>query len=590
MHTQKTNSDKDNTSFKDIISLSMLLKKVNPKYRLLTIGLVFGILGTISQLIVPKIIQIIVNQISTGIQPVMLIMIITSFILSIIFSSVSSISLSFFGEDVIAKLRNFFWNKIIKLPISYFDNIKSGELNSRLVNDTSQIKELVAGAFPELINSLLQFFGAIMIMFIMDWKMTAIMLATIPLIMVTVLPFMKKSSHIGLQRQDKLSEFSGISNETIQEIRLVKSSNAEPYESKNGYQLIISLYKTGLKESIYDSIVGPIVSAFMLAVIVGILAYAAIRVMNGTMTIGTMVSFLMYLFQIIAPITSITDFFTVFSKTVGSTKRICEVLEEPEEISISGKRMKNNYNVDNSILKMSNIGFSYENQKPVLKNINITATPNKTIAFIGPSGSGKTTIFNLFERFYEPTEGIITIGGQNIKDLDIHEWRSKIGFVSQESSIMSGTIRHNLVYGLDTHKFSDAKLWQVLKLAYADNFVKEMEHGLDSEIGANGIKLSGGERQRISIAHAFLRNPKILMLDEATASLDSESEFMVQQALHSLMQRRTTLVIAHRLSTIIDADVIYFINHGEVIDSGSHKELLKRLPIYKEYVHRQFKS
>ena len=211
------------------------------------------------------------------------------------------------------------------------------------------------------------------------------------------------------------------------------------------------------------------------------------------------------------------------------------------------------------------------------------------MAFAGPSGGGKSTIFSLIERFYKPSSGKITIGNQDIDEISLENWRKQIGLVGQSSAVMPGTIRENLLYGLD-REVTDKELWNALEMAYAKQFVSEMDDQLDTQIGERGIKLSGGQRQRIAIARAFLRNPKILMLDEATASLDSESEAMVQKALSSLMKDRTTLVIAHRLSTIVDADKIYFIDHGTVSGSGTHDELVKSTPLYAEYVHNQFKK
>ncbi|WP_146627059.1 ABC transporter ATP-binding protein, partial [Oenococcus oeni] len=219
--------------------------------------------------------------------------------------------------------------------------------------------------------------------------------------------------------------------------------------------------------------------------------------------------------------------------------------------------------------------------------VSFEAKPNTIVAFAGPSGGGKSTIFQLLERFYQPDQGTINIGNHNIENISLNSWRSQIGFVSQDSSIMAGTIRDNLTYGLKK-EFSDERLWEVLQLAYADKFVDNMPKKLDTQVGERGVKVSGGQRQRLAIARAFLRNPKILMLYEATASLDSESEAMVQRALEQLMKNRTTLVIAHRLSTIVDADKIYFIEHGEVTGSGTHQELLKSHELYAEYVSEQF--
>lgn len=253
----------------------------------------------------------------------------------------------------------------------------------------------------------------------------------------------------------------------------------------------------------------------MMLLFLGILGYGAIRVMNGSLTMGALVSFLMNLFQIMSPVIIISQFFNELSKTNGSTQRI----NEPEEIA----QDEQNVDITNKELKFEHVDFSYEDGKPILHDINVQAKPNTVVAFAGPSGGGKSTIFSLIERFYKPTAGEITIGGENIDEISLENWRKQTGLVGQNSAVMPGTIRENLLYGLE-REVSDDELWQALDMAYAKNFVQEMDDQLDTQIGERGIKLSGGQRQRIAIARAFLRNPKILMLDEATASLDSESE------------------------------------------------------------------
>lgn len=502
------------------------------------------------------------------------------FIGGLIVGALSGLILGIFGEDVVAKLRKTLWQKLLHLPVKYFDNTKTGEISSRLVNDTSQVKNLLANTLPNAVTSLLQFFGALVIMMAMDWQMTLIMFIAVPLVVVALLPIMQQSRKIGRKRQDELANFSSDSTSVLSEIRLVKSSNGEPKELNVGSNRISSLYDIGVKEAFINSLTQPIINMMML-LFLGILGYGAIRVMNGSLTMGALVSFLMNLFQIMSPVIIISQFFNELSKTNGSTQRI----NEPEEIA----QDEQNVDITNKELKLEHIDFSYEDGKQILHDINVQAKPNTVVAFAGPSGGGKSTIFSLIERFYKPTAGEITIGGENIDEISLENWRKQIGLVGQNSAVMPGTIRENLLYGLE-REVSDDELWQALDMAYAKNFVQEMDDQLDTQIGERGIKLSGGQRQRIAIARAFLRNPKILMLDEATASLDSESEAMVQKALSSLMKDRTTLVIAHRLSTIVDADTIYFIDHGTVSGSGKHEELIKSTPLYAEYVKNQFKK
>ncbi|MFC6181667.1 ABC transporter ATP-binding protein [Lactiplantibacillus daowaiensis] len=569
----------------DLRGFLRLIRQTKPRYWQLWIGLLLGMIATGFQLIVPKFAQTLINGFSHGINHTLLLAVIGLFVASAVISALSGTLLGIFGENVVANLRQTLWQKLVRLKVSYFDDVKTGEMTSRLVNDTTQIKDLLANSFPQMVTSLLQLFGALVIMLLMDWKMTAIMFIAVPLLLLLMLPIMSQSSKVGRQRQDALATFSGATDETLSEIRLVKSSNAESYETTTGFGQIKKLYQIGLKEAIYDSVAGPIMTAGMLALFVGVLVYAAARVAAGTMTMGTLVSFLMYLFQIVGPAGTLAQFFTTLSKANGSTERVRDLLQEPEEALTTGETKS----VTNQTLAMQHVDFGYEDGQPVLKDVNFEAKPNTVVAFAGPSGGGKSTIFGLLERYYQPSTGQVTIGGQNVADLNLSDWRSQIGYVSQDSAIMAGTIRHNLTYGFD-REFSDAELWHALQLASADQFVKAMTDGLDTQVGERGVKVSGGQRQRLAIARAFLRDPKILMLDEATASLDSESEAMVQKALGELMKGRTTLVIAHRLSTIVDADQIYFIEAGQVSGHGTHQELMDSLPLYRDYVKIQFKA
>ena len=574
---------KHSFSFQDFFKL---INHVHPKYWQLVVGTLAGLIATGANLIVPQFAQRIINNFKhLNINLVIITGIV--FFGGVIISALSGYILGVFGEHVVSKLRDNLWARLLKMPVSYFDNTSTGEISSRLVNDTSQVKNLLANTLPNAITSLLQFFGAVVIMFMMDWQMSLIMVLAVPLVIFVLLPFMRLSGKIGRARQDELAKFSSESTNVLSEIRLVKSSNSEKKELATGTKRIAKLYAIGVKESWINSLMQPISNMLMMILVIGILTYGAIRVMQGTLTMGALISFLMYLFQLMGPVIIISQFFNELAKTSGSTERIGEMLNEPIEVSADNQKV----DIAGKELKLQNVSFSYEKGKQILHDINVSAKPNTVVAFAGPSGGGKSTIFSLIERFYKPTSGKITIGGQNIEEIDLTDWRKQIGLVGQNSSVMPGTIRENLVYGLG-RKVSDDELWHVLKMAYADKFVKGAEDGLETQIGERGVKLSGGQRQRIAIAiaRAFLRDPKILMLDEATASLDSESEAMVQKALASLMKNRMTLVIAHRLSTIVDADKIYFIDHGTVSGSGTHDELVKSTPLYAEYVHNQFKK
>lgn len=546
-------------------------------------GILLGFISMGANLFVPQLAQKLINNFKS-ISLTLAILTVVIFIAGLITSALSGLLLGIFGENVVSKLRKQLWQKLLKMPVKYFDDVKTGEISSRLVNDTSQVKDLLASTLPNAMTSLLQFVGALVIMLAMDWRMTLLMFVAVPLVILVMLPVMNQSRKIGRVRQDELAKFASDSTDVLGEVRLVKSSNGEEHELAKGNRRIDNLYHVGRKEALINSVTQPITNMLMMIMFLGILGYGAIRVMNGAMTMGALVSFLMYLFQIISPIVVISQLFNNMAKTSGATERIQQILTEPEEFVAD----KDEKDIVSAPLKFENVDFTYEEGKPVLQDVSFETQPNAVVAFAGPSGGGKSTIFSLIERFYQPTGGKILIGEENIENVDLAKWREQIGLVSQDAAVMPGTIRDNLTYGL-RREASDEELWDALRMAYADGFVSEMEDQLETEIGERGIKLSGGQRQRIAIARAFLRDPKILMLDEATASLDAESEAMVQKALGDLMQGRTTLVIAHRLSTIVDADKIYFIENGTVSGAGTHQELLKTTPLYAQYVKDQFK-
>lgn len=563
----------------DMKAFMRLIRQTKPAYWQLGLGLGLGVIATGIQLAVPHFAGDLINGFGKSIDKTLLVSVIGMFILSAVISALSGTVLGIFGENVVSRLRNTLWDKLIRLRVAYFDETKAGEMTSRLINDSTQIKDLLANSFPRMITSLLTVVGALTLMVLKDWRMTAIMALAIPLVMLVMLPVMRQSHKVGRDRQNSLADFNGAAGETLSEIRLVKSSNAEPFETEKGHTTIQSLYKIGLREAVYDSVAGPLMTAVMMGLFVGVLAYGAHRVSQGTMTMGTMFSFLMYLFQLLGPSATLGQFFSDLAKASGSTERVQALLAEPEEDLTSGVDV----DVEGQTLAMSHVDFAYDDSKKILSDVSFEAQPNTVVAFAGPSGGGKSTIFSLLERYYTPTAGEIMIGNHDVSDVNLANWREQIGFVSQDSAIMAGTIRHNLTYGL-TGEYSDDDLWRVLGLAFAEKFVRDMPAGLDTEVGERGVKVSGGQRQRLAIARAFLRDPKILMLDEATASLDSESEAMVQKALESLMKGRTTLVIAHRLSTIVDADKIYFIEQGTVSGAGTHKELVANHELYREYV------
>lgn len=563
---------------------SLILSTKIPKLAL-TIGLTASLLTTLAGLLVPVLTKNLVDGFSVASLSVpLMIGIGAAFITQAVINGISIYLLSFVGQKIVARLRERMWVKLIRLPVSYFDKQSSGENVSRVVNDTSVVRELITSHFPQFITGIISIIGAIIILLIMDWKMTLLMLISVPVTIAIMTPLGKQMAKISRGLQNETATFTGSIQQTLSEIRLMKSSTAEQHEETKGINGIEKLLSFGLKEARITALIAPIMYLVIMMVIVMIIGYGGMRVANGTMSTGSLVAFLLYLFQIIFPITSFAMFFTQLQKAKGATERIIDILNLPLEEGQQGVEM----DITNKSIHVKNVSFRYNDEEPVLENISFDAEPGEMIAFAGPSGSGKTTMFGLLERFYEPTVGEIFIGDTPISQLSLTTWRSQIGYVSQESAMMAGTIRENLCYGLeDGGTISDERLWEVTKMAYADEFIQSFPNGLDTEVGERGVKLSGGQRQRIAIARAFLRDPKILMMDEATASLDSQSEGIVQQALTRLMEGRTTFVIAHRLSTIVDADKIIFIEKGEVTGIGTHQELTQSHDLYREFAEQQ---
>ncbi|MBM7585569.1 ATP-binding cassette subfamily B protein AbcA/BmrA [Bacillus pakistanensis] len=563
--------------------ISLIFSTNVPKIALV-LGLTASVLTTLAGLVVPLLTKELVNGFSVALSAPLMIAIGAAFIVQAMISGLSIYLLSFVGQKIVASLRDQMWVKLIRLPVSYFDKQSSGETVSRVVNDTSIVRDLISNHFPQFITGIISIIGAIVILLVMDWKMTLLMLISVPITLAIMIPLGRKMAKISRGLQDETATFTGHIQQTLSEIRLMKSSTAEQNEEANGLNGIGNLLKFGLKEARIFALIGPIMYLVVMVVVVMIIGYGGMRVANGTMSTGALVAFLLYLFQIIFPITSFAMFFTQLQKAKGATERIIDILELPLEEGQDGLKK----DITNEPIFVSNVSFAYTEEEPVIQNVSFEAQPGEMIAFAGPSGGGKTTMFGLIERFYEPTAGEIRIGDTPINELSLESWRSQIGYVSQESAMMAGTIRENLMYGLKNQEdISDDRLWDVAKMAYADQFIEAFPNGLNTEVGERGVKLSGGQRQRIAIARAFLRDPKILMMDEATASLDSQSESVVQQALMRLMEGRTTFVIAHRLSTIVDADKIIFIEKGQVTGSGTHFELTQSHSLYREFAEQQ---
>lgn len=559
-----------------------LVQQTKPSKLMIGIALALSLGTTGVALLVPLFTKNLINDFSvSSLNAEKITLLVVAIIVQALASGFSIYLLNRIGQSVVAGIRDQLWKKLLVLPVSYFDDHPSGETVSRMTNDTTVVKGLISEHLSNFVTGIISIVGSMIVLFVLDWKMTLLMFTAIPLSVLILMPLGKKMHKISKGMQDETASFTAVLQQVLTEIRLVKASNAEALEYQNGQKGIQKLFQFGLKEAKIQALIAPLMSFVMMALLVLILGYGGMRVSSGALTAGALVAFIMYLFQIIMPMAQLASFFTQFQKATGATERIISILDsvEEEDAKQPVQNMSQSISVDH-------LNYSYNNGEQVLKDISFNVEAGKVTAIVGPSGSGKTTLFSLFERFYKPQEGSISIGGTSINDFTLLSWRSQIGYVSQESPIVSGTIRDNICYGIN-RDITDDELNQVAKMAYADQFISELPNGYDTEVGERGMKLSGGQRQRIAIARAFLRNPKILMLDEATSSLDSKSEKVVQQALNHLMKGRTTIVIAHRLSTVIGSDQIIFLEKGKITGSGTHKELYNTHSLYREFAEQQ---
>lgn len=578
-------AEKEKISKKNFKKFIQLVKSTNPPKLLIAIALILTLSTTAVSLMVPLFTKNLVNDFTIDdLNKTTIALLVGAIILQALSGGFSIYILNRIGQSVVAGMRDRLWKKLLVLPVNYFDENPSGETVSRMTNDTTVVKTLISEHLANFLSGIISIIGAMIVLFILDWRMTTAMFIAIPLAAAILIPLGRKMYKISKNTQLETSKFTALLTQVLSEIRLVKSSNSEKIEYNNGATGIRNLFNYGLKEAKVYAFIGPIINLVMMILLVVLLGYGGMRVSSGALSAGALVAFIMYLFQIIMPMAQIAEFFTQFQKASGATERIIEILEVEDEKDGYEEVQK----VDEAI-QIECLSYNYPDKEPVLKNLNFTIPPNQVTAIVGPSGSGKTTFFSLIERFYQPQEGAILLGNQDIQNFSLLSWRKQIGYVSQESPIIAGTIRDNITYGLE-REVSDEEINRVIKMAYADQFIENLEGGILTEVGERGMKLSGGQRQRIAIARAFLRNPQILMLDEATSSLDSKSEQVVQRALEELMKGRTTIVIAHRLSTVIHSDQIVFLEQGEITGIGTHQELYATHALYKEFSDQQLKG
>jgi ABC-type multidrug transport system fused ATPase/permease subunit len=480
------------------------------------------------------------------------------------------------AERALAAIRRDTYFKLITLPMDFFANRRVGELNSRISADLSQIQEALTTTFAEIIRQIIILIGGITILVIISWKLTIALLIVLPVLIVVAIVFGKFIRKLSRDAQDQLAESNTIVEETLQGIANVKAFVNEAFEAGRYDKTLQRVVNIAIKGAKYRGLFGAFIVFCLFGTVFCEIWYGSylISIHDAGLTFGQLTNFMFYAAFISAAMGSLPDLYANLQKAIGATERVFEILDEVgEDISID--------KVDNDIkqkiqgnLSFSNVQFAYPSRSEltVLNGISFDATAGQRVAIVGPSGSGKSTMAALILQFYHPQSGTILFDGRPADDFALTDIRNQVAIVPQDVLLFGGTIMENIAYG--KLNASKEEIIQAAKRANADQFITSFPEAYETVVGERGVKLSGGQRQRIAIARALLKNPAILILDEATSSLDSESERLVQEALEELMKGRTSIIIAHRLSTIREADKIIVLEKGNIIENGTHQELV----------------
>ncbi|MBA4276323.1 ABC transporter transmembrane domain-containing protein [Flavobacterium sp.] len=555
------------------------------------VGLIFLLLTGATALAFPKLMGMLIDSVKDKsydqANNIALLLIVILFLQSICSFFRLSLFVNF-TEHTLANLRLSLYSNLVKLPMSFFSQKRVGELNSRISSDITQIQDTLTTTIAEFLRQFILIIGGVILLATQSIKLTLLMLSVVPLVAVAAVIFGRFIRKYSKKVQDQVAESQVIVEETMQGISIVKAFANEWYEIARYKGKINEVVKLAIKGGIYRGYFASFIIFCLFGAIVAVVWYGVRLSISGEMSVGQLISFVLYSTFVGASFGGIAELYAQIQKAIGATERVFELLEEtPEKInsaqsSHSVQKIKGN-------VTFKNVGFTYPSRKEmkVLKGVNFTADFGQKIAIVGPSGVGKSTIASLLLRFYDINSGEILVDGKNIYDYDLENLRGNMSIVPQDVILFGGTIKENIAYGKPDA--TDEEIILASKQANALSFIESFPDKFETLVGERGIKLSGGQRQRIAIARALLKNPSILILDEATSSLDSESEKLVQEALEILMEGRTSIIIAHRLSTIRSADQILVLDKGVIAEQGTHQELIAlENGIYKNLSNLQF--
>tara|TARA_B110000503_G_scaffold143795_1_gene248792 strand:- start:14175 stop:15968 length:1794 start_codon:yes stop_codon:yes gene_type:complete len=497
--------------------------------------------------------------------------------------------ISWLGERVSADIRTAVFDHVITLHPAFFETNRSGDIMSRLTSDTTLLQSIIGSSMSIALRSGISSLGALIMLLATNFKLSLIVLLSIPLILLPILYFGRRVRTLSRQSQDSIASVGSYAGEVIQQIKIVQSFTQESFEKAAFGEEVERAFSVAKKRIGQRAILTAMVILAIFGALSAMLWFGGRDVMSGAMSGGDLGAFIFYATLMALGVASLSEVYGELQRAAGATERLMELLHAPNEIVLAELITADVVNLQASIT-FNDVNFCYPSRsnQAALTDFSLTIPDGKIIALVGPSGAGKSTLFALIQRFYESQQGNVQFGGVDIRELDLEGLRQQIAVVDQQPTLFTGDVMYNIRYG--KLGASDEEVIDAAKAAHADEFIRQLPNGYTSNLGEQGVRLSGGQRQRIAIARALLKNPRILLLDEATSALDAESENKVQLALDKLMKGRTTVIIAHRLATILHADQIVVMDEGRNIAAGSHHELLANNPLYARLAALQFSA